>query len=165
MLNRSRSRLSTAASRRARRPPLPRRRHARALHLGHTHRAAFLHINPGHPDYLFTAPCSSFARTFVFGTLLQVPILSHPAPRIPGFIVSTTKQDRLDKILKTDCFFFNWRVFERASVVFIFIIYKLIRNFFHVFIFIINQPSSDFLFSKLLDWFISTLSLYIMNSA
>lgn len=40
-------------------------------------RAAFLHINPGHPDYLFTAPCSSFARTFVFGTLLQVPILSY----------------------------------------------------------------------------------------
>lgn len=38
--------------------PRPRHTHPRAL-------TAFLHINPGHPDYLFTAPRSSFALSYI----------------------------------------------------------------------------------------------------
>lgn len=59
----------------ARRPPstLAAMRASRRTHIsdaGHTHpRAAFLHINPGHPDYLFTraaTPCSSFRRCYFY---------------------------------------------------------------------------------------------------
>lgn len=38
--------------------PRPWHTHPRAL-------TAFLHINPGHPDYLFTAPRSSFALSYI----------------------------------------------------------------------------------------------------
>jgi hypothetical protein len=77
-------------------------RHARPVHRGHTHPRSAPHSCTLTPDtpitYSLPAPCSSFARTFVFGTLLSTSNFdlsqsirhrppSHPRPICMGAFV------------------------------------------------------------------------------